>query len=520
MQIARETEVLDHYLGLIDADRVAFLSNRPAYQESVRLLIVSLRDAPDMHGRIHAAKALWKELFEAAMSSIDPDKRGYDELFSYFDAYVDFEELLFASDAFYRDHTLHCLWVYFLGQWIAKRPEFETFMRNFASAGDDSRMLTGLLQRLTDGQSEEIRKAYSPAMNAWSFLDTMARLQDAQVCVAALTHDLDYPLKKIHKINRAIGSILPAFAIRTYDEFSFDFSALQTSFVEQFLRNLCLEFKFSFKFGDAADPDMDRLVQDLVSWDQASGSLGLDEARYGKLDEKTKLALAGRFSFAVANTYESSVYMRYSADFEQYEHGMMSAFLLARTLEAFKSSRTAYTDYAKLEFSEEDTPLVFVKNNILQAVIDHTSSGYSIRKPDMGSAFLAIVDELEEFSRISRAAQSRQFVNEFCKTVLYSEGGRLCADFVFDNAELPSLDPARSFKGKAKRFLSMFDIRKLAADFSMRLRFIGKVPQCSDVYELEIGAKHARIRKNGETLDIPSFLGTRQFWTSEEYAKD
>ncbi|MHA1211837.1 MAG: hypothetical protein ACTSSH_05180, partial [Candidatus Heimdallarchaeota archaeon] len=40
------------------------------------------------------------------------------ELFKYFKEFVEFEELIFASDSFYRDHTLHCLWVYFLGEYL------------------------------------------------------------------------------------------------------------------------------------------------------------------------------------------------------------------------------------------------------------------------------------------------------------------------------------------------------------------------------------------------------------------
>lgn len=44
-----------------------------------------------MHNRIEIAKNLWKLLFEAAMSYIDPDKRGYDDTFAYFHEYVNFE---------------------------------------------------------------------------------------------------------------------------------------------------------------------------------------------------------------------------------------------------------------------------------------------------------------------------------------------------------------------------------------------------------------------------------------------
>ncbi len=43
---------------------------------------------------------MWKVLFEAEMEYIDPNKQRYDDLFKYFDEFVKFEELIFASDSF------------------------------------------------------------------------------------------------------------------------------------------------------------------------------------------------------------------------------------------------------------------------------------------------------------------------------------------------------------------------------------------------------------------------------------
>lgn len=68
---------------------------------------------------------------------------------------------------------------------------------------------------------------------------------------------------------------------------------------------------------------------------------------------------------------------------------------------------------------------------ILSAVTDHTSDGFKISRVNNPSALLTIVDELEEFSRISRADQNRQYVNQFCKTDLYAEGDCFCIDFHF-----------------------------------------------------------------------------------------
>lgn len=133
MRNLNETAVLNYYLELVDKGEISFLKDREQYREAVKKAVVELRDADGMNNRINAAKSIWKLLFEAAMSHIDPNKRGYDKLFKYFDEFVNFEELIFASDSFYRDHTLHSLWVYFLGEYIMKHEEFEGFLSEMNS---------------------------------------------------------------------------------------------------------------------------------------------------------------------------------------------------------------------------------------------------------------------------------------------------------------------------------------------------------------------------------------------------
>jgi len=104
-----ERTVMQFYLEEMNADRIMFLKEKEDLKELVRAYIEQLLKEDKMNNKISIACKLWKVLFEAAMTSINPDKSGYDKLFKYFDAYVEFEELIFASDSFYRDHTLHCI---------------------------------------------------------------------------------------------------------------------------------------------------------------------------------------------------------------------------------------------------------------------------------------------------------------------------------------------------------------------------------------------------------------------------
>lgn len=203
-------------------------------------------------------------------------------------------------------------------------------------------------------------------------------------------------------------------------------------------------------------------------------------------------------------------------DFESYQHGIMSAFLLAKNIRAFQNMQIELKP--EINTSERVWSDYVCKNTILKAITLHTCDSFRISAIDPFS-FLTFIDELEEFSRISRASQSREYVEEFCSSQIYMEDGRFTVNFTFDNNELDNLDPEKAFKGRCKRFLTLFDIPQPDEKLKIRLRCIGKLEKNRSVYELEIAKKHAKIFKDGEEQNIPAFLRSTQFYTSEEYAE-
>ena len=156
--------------------------------------------------------------------------------------------------------------------------------------------------------------------------------------------------------------------------------------------------------------------------------------------------------------------------------------------------------------------------DILTSISAHTSEQFRITSLEP-STFLTFVDELEEFSRISRASQNREYIEEFCDTGLYMENGWLNIDFEFNNDNLDNLDPEISFKGRCKRFLSLFDIRNLSPYLKLRVRCIGNLPTNQNTYCLEIARNHADVMINGVSQNIPKYLKANQFYTKEEYSK-
>ena len=207
MDYINEDVVLHFYLEQMEKNNILFLDGREDFKEKIKENIAKLRAAEDMHDKIQIAKELWKTLFTASMSYIDSDMRGYDKLFTYFDEYVNFEELIFASDSFYRDHTLHCLWVYFLGEYLTKNEEFSELFNKLDLQGHTIANLVSAIERSSIADILKDFIDFGHTVNTLKYKDSIW-------CVTALTHDLGYPIKKIYKINNCIGKVLPYFSLR------------------------------------------------------------------------------------------------------------------------------------------------------------------------------------------------------------------------------------------------------------------------------------------------------------------
>lgn len=508
MSNINETTVLNFYLEQMENDNIIFLQNRDDYKSIIKDAIISIRDEHDMHKKIQAAKVLWKSLFEASMSYIDPDKRGYDELFKYFDEYVNFEELIFASEAFYRDHTMHCLWVYFLGEYIKRHEEFNFILENMNYSYNTKVKMISQIEEL------DLKDKLSSLYNILGSIVKSCKNADSTRCVSALTHDLGYPIKKIYKINKSISKILPYFSINTFNEFNFEFSNIQDSYIQDFIENLSMNIIASSSL-ELSEKDTD-FYKSATYYDAEHAEMcGLNIEFIKTLTENQLNKLINFLSLDYNLVRDMSKHLRYSADFEKFQHGIMSAFLLMKLIKAFENIDLSYITYDNVRKAGSDA--LSAKNTILNAITDHTSEGYKINSIRDTSSFLTLIDELEEFSRISRANQNRQFVNEFCKSSIYVEEDYLNIDFIFDNSNIEDLDPEKAFKGRCKRFLTLFDIPNLEESLKIKLRCIGRLSYDTNVYMLEIRKKFANITINDEERNIPQYLKSRQFYTKDEY---
>jgi hypothetical protein len=509
MKYINENVVLLFYLEQMEKNNIVFLDGREDLKIRIKGNILKLTETEDMHDKIQLAKDLWKTLFTASMSYIDSDMRGYDELFNYFDEYVNFEELIFASDSFYRDHTLHCLWVYFLGEYLTKNEEFSQL---FSKLDLQSHTIANLVLGIENSSISDILKEFvdfGHTVNALSYKDSIW-------CVTALTHDLGYPIKKVYKINNCIGKVLPYFSLENYNEFNFNYSPTQQHFVENFIKLMTMNITIS---SDENDKKLEELTLRIFKADKTGEVLGLNESEVKNLTNEEKEYLKHSLKLKCGIREDLAKRLQYFNDFEQYQHGIMSAFLLIKTVKSFSNTKFYYTDNTNLRLNDLDIKSLVTKMAILSAVSDHTNEANQITGINSVSDMLILIDELEEFSRISRANMNRQFIHEFCKSDIYFKDGIINIDFVFDNEDIKNLDPEKAFKGRCKRFLTLFNINKLDKDLKIKLSCIGKLSYDNNTYSLEISRKFANITINNVEQDIPKYLKSNQFYTKEMYMK-
>lgn len=508
MNFIDEKVVLDFYLMQIEKGKIEFLKEAGEVKDRIKGNVEKLKDAGDMHDKIQIAKDLWKSLFEASMSYIDPDRRGYDELFKYFDEYVNFEELIFASDSFYRDHTLHCLWVYFLGEYLTKTDKYKGL---FCNINIGMRNIVNIGKILKESI---LAPNFQQAISLASMFDVY-NYNDSVWCISALTHDLGYPIKKINKINRSIGKVLPYFALDNYTEFNFNYSSSQQQYIESFIKLMTMDITIS----SVDDGEIESLLEKIFIVDENNLLIGLNENELKNLSKEEIEILKSNLKFKPFIKENISSKLQYLNDFEQYQHGIMSAFLLMKTIKSFSNTKFSYADNANVDFNDIDYKSFVTKKTILNAISDHTNELKQIRGIYGIPEVLILIDELEEFSRMSRANMNRQFVEEFCKSNIYYEDGVLNIDFIFDNENIKNLDPEKAFKGRCNRFLSLFNITNLDEQLKIKLSCIGKLPYDNNTYTLEIARKYANITINGEEQDIPKYLKSSQFYTKEMYMK-
>lgn len=501
-----EQVVLKFYLDLLGRRRVQFLSTLDTETKEIQGLVKNLiRERTNAHRRVQVAKKLWKRLFELSMSYIDPNRTGYDKLFKYLDEYVDFEEIVFASDSDYRDHTLHSLWVYFLEEYLTKNTMFQRLRSHFDESLRDQRAMLDMLKQFGDLPA----LAYLTAMA--NQVDATLEYEDSITCVAALTHDLGYPLTKIAKIGSRIDRILPFFSIAPMPSFAVEFGSMQQEHQGALidLMSTDLASRPDHSVDDIEEATLAKVLRIDPNSRAVEGLQPNAKEVLEKLGPDEQDALKGALEFALCLIHDTSRKLRYSHDLESRRHGFMAALLLSSTLTAFRNPGLSYLDETHVTWEQVDFPRFSAKQAILMAIADHDSTGYRLDNLDDSSAFLALTDDLEEFSRTCRGHRNRQFIENICRTRIWMEGETLCAEFLFPLIEASDLNPEQVFKAKCQRVLCLFGALGPTKELKIQIRVVDETKkQKRREYQLEAGEGSLEIRVCGIVQNSRTYLDT------------
>ena len=361
--------LLKKYAEWVKNGKIQFLEKNSNEQITILLLTQSLildfeeatKKDGDISGNLdwykthQTGKKLWHELASYSLKNIDPDSKGNSKLFSFLDAATEFEDILYGLEDYYRDHTLHSLWVYLIGEFILRDHLTDIYQKlNWYLYNDIERDKSDYSERLVR-ESRQLEKEY---------LKEVEIHKDAIWCLIALCHDLGYSLSKLNKLNEKARKVLNFFDIPNFQQIGFSIDIEKQYLVTQFLELMAIDV---------------RIVPSS--------------------DKKEVLVKSYR---------DDATYWRLCRALEQREHGILSAYLIYKILGFF-------ADTALRGPSEEwGLESVEVKENIIRGVIL-----FSIAQHQFDFAFLnqigglgeilVLADEIEEFSRYGRQTVSRKY---------------------------------------------------------------------------------------------------------------
>lgn len=344
----------DKIQGFFQKDKFATtLKNLDDLQTIWKLLLVDaiyFLKINDKREREYFEKSTIKTTMDtenAAKTAID-SVYGVEDLYKYFRRFAEFESTLYGSDKYYRDHVVHPLKVWLIGQHILK-----TFGDTFYSSIGGQHVPVHLADH-ADPNPDPPQDRYVDSL----YIST-AELS-AMWAIVALTHDLGYPLEKVEKINDRLESMLSEFGNIGFSRSSFSFQTQHDHLVRVMLN----------------------LISSVVC--EKPGSSPQADAKGNVIKEW-------------ATRIRTKFHTKFSKSWEMFDHGIVSSLLLLKSLTFFIESDLVSDNLSKL--SGEDARQFTIRSEILHAIASHTTPKIYHLSANTLSFLLVLCDELQEWGR-------------------------------------------------------------------------------------------------------------------------
>lgn len=273
----------------------------------------------------------------------EPYAYGVSELSNYFEKYVEYENVLYGSASYYRDHVVHVFRVWLLGM--------RQLLCNNCNYLDKIKIESGY----------DVN--YLEKLSVWTLI--------------ALTHDLGYPLQKSLEIVDKTRVMMRSFVDNPIVMMDLSFSGVQNSmndfvlrFISSKMRELDTTTGLLKELSITDGPDDDEIIPDLE----------LKKKRYvARLQPK--------------------YYFKFQKSLEHNQHGVLSALIIYKLLLYFlESDFNINEDYI---FKHEDTRQFYLRREILRAIASHTCKDIYQLDLNSFSFLLQLCDDAQEWGRKS-----------------------------------------------------------------------------------------------------------------------
>jgi hypothetical protein len=374
-------------------------------------------------------RQLWRKLASYALNNLDPNSKGNSELFKFLDAATKFEDLLYGLEKYYRDHTLHSLWVYLIGEYLLRKRKHLYSIRNrlnwylFDDIDRDKNTYDYDKELVSEATRQEEK-----------FCAEVNEKRDAIWCIIALCHDLGYSLAKLRNLNEKVQDVLKYFDVTDFRHVGYSLDIEHQYLVAQFLELMAMDvrivpseehskIKQLKKEKDKSKKELEKELKDKLNKrnckkreyielkDKYRVKMELVEKEYRKKLEEKVLVKCYR---------DDSTYWRLCSALEKKEHGILSAYLIFKLLGIFAD--TSVRGPAE-EWGLDDNEVQYniIRGDILFAIAQHEFDFAHLKRISSLAEILVLADELEEFSRLGRQLLSRKYFDTAAEAAIRFE---------------------------------------------------------------------------------------------------
>lgn len=451
---------------------------------------LTLKQAHDLNNELQKISLkIWKELLNSSLEYIGFNEIvGVEELYNYQTAFRKFEEVLYGSVPFYRDHTNHCINLYLMGEMLFREKLKYQNLRMYT----------------TNSKNENDDKS-------------------AIFCIIAMTHDLGYPIEVIHSTNEKYREMFSHYKNIKLVEPAVDFPLSYHGIFDYLIDILSLAIKPETKLEtNSSDPYSRKRRVKSVGY---SFGLPLDCKRYleeGSIDkgvrkefkeknkelspkarllekeknEKEWGIVDGENGYTIKdNTEDNSIegndkklhvydgkiidcieiesihqtqHLRpfISTALLEYNHGLFSCMKLIEHLKMFKEDYDISLD--DLKSLKEIDERFLICQEILKTIIYHSSENIGIKDKKLLYLWFNLLDDLCEWSRFTMG-EGYTKIPGFC-TPFVKEFNMNKVEIIFEYGKenLEYVKPYKHFETIARKYYQI--IEKVGTNIIIKIK--------------------------------------------------